>query len=232
MTRPYAKRRMSAPSKERFRKLKQYRDMPEDEFDEIWEKKLTGYIATAEFEDRINKKFIEFGEDYDLSDLKANDKLVLRGLAQAYITLEDLEAYSFDLRVGGIADTDILKLEKINNMMSVLRKDISNMQNDLKITRKIRKGDKEESVITYIETLKKAAKEFYESRMQYVWCDKCSMLLFTGWFLYPEENNKIQLICKRKLDNDTYCNNKLTITSRELLESKGVNIQNVPEYFK
>lgn len=220
------------PSKDRIRKLKQFVDLTDEEFEEYWATRVTGYVGGAEFEDRIKKKFEEFSEDYDLSDLKANDKLVLRGLAQAYITLEDLESFSFGMRMGGIEETDITKLERINNMMSVLRKDISSMQNDLKITRRIRKGDKEESVIALIEKLKAQAKEFYESRMMYVWCDKCNMLLFTGWFLYPEEANRIHLICKRETEKGVYCNNKMTLTSKDLLQKRGINVDNVPEYFK
>jgi len=224
--------RGSTPSKSRLRTLKQFANMTDDEYEDYWNKKVTGYVGGAEFEERINKKLNEFSEDYDLSDLKANDKLVLRALAQAYITLEDLESYSFEMRIGGIEAVDITTLEKVNNMMAVLRRDISSMQNDLKITRKVRKGEKEESVIALIDKLKKSAKEFYESRMMYVWCDKCSMLLFTGWFLYPEENNKISLTCKREIEKGVYCNNKLTITSKELLAKRGVNVDNVPEFFK
>lgn len=221
------------PSRERLRVLKQYKDLSEEEFNEIIDKKLTGYYAGKEFEDRIKRWIDKFAEDYDLSDLKANDKLVLRALAQAHINLEDLENFSFNLRAGGIQDMDITKLERMNNMMSVLRKDISSMQTDLKITRKIRKGDKEESVISTIENLQKAAKEFYQNRMFYVWCDKCNMLLFTGWFLYPDEHtNKLQLVCKHRLETGELCNNKITLNSKQLLDKRGTNKEDVPEFFK
>jgi hypothetical protein len=52
----------------------------------------------------------------------------------------------------------------------VLRKDISNMQNDLDITRKVRKGDENVNVLSELERLKLKAKEFIEAKLFYVWC--------------------------------------------------------------
>jgi hypothetical protein len=224
------------PSKKRFRALKQYSPevMTDEEFEEFWAKKIAGMEASKDFESRIKSKIEEFSDDYDLDDLKANDKLVLRALAQAYITLEDYEIYSFNLRTeGGIGNINIVELEKTNNIMSSLRRDISNMQTDLKITRKIRKGEKEESVINTIEDLQQKAKEFYRNKMFYVWCDECQMLLFTGWFLYPETNkNKINLVCQRPLQDGGVCGNVVKVDSKFLLENRGINISEVPEFFK
>jgi hypothetical protein len=224
-------KRLSVPSKNRLRSLKQYRDLSEEEFDDIWSKKITGIDTIKEFENRIEAKLKKFEDDYDLKDLKVNDMLSLRALAQAYISLEDLENYSYNFRTGGIESERILEMEKVNNVMSGLRRDISTMQNDLKISRKTR-SEKDETVLSYLENLKQQAKKFYKSRMFYVFCDKCSMLLFTGWFLYPNENNIITLTCNRKLQDGSKCGNKIKITSAELLSKRGVNLDTVPEYFK
>jgi len=215
--------RLQASSKKRIRSLRQYANMTDSEFDELWEEKITGVEGIQEFENRIQRKIDTFAKDYDLEDLKANDKLTLRALAQAYITLEDLENYSYRERLGGISEDKILSMEKVNNMMATLRKDISNMQNDLKITRRIRKGDKEESVINYIEDLKIKAKKFYEQKMSYVFCPKCNMLLGTFWVLYPEGKNKITLTCNRKLQTGEKCGHTFTVNTKELLERRGTN---------
>lgn len=227
------RQRAKSLSSSRLRNLKQYSELPEEEFDELMSRKRLGVELSTEFEKRIQRKIDNFGEDYDLSDLKANDKLTLRALAQAYIQLEDLESYLYNLRSEGLTENIIFSTERINSISSTLRKDISSMQVDLNITRKARKGDKEATVIEELEFLKNKAKEFYEQRMFYVWCPECKMLLFTGWFLYPKEKgNKIQLVCNRKLDNDKTCGHKLIITGRELLEKRGVNIDDIPETFK
>lgn len=218
------KHRLTSESKKRYRNLTQYRDMTDEEFDAMWEVKVTGIETVKEFENRIQRKIDEFAEDYDLGDLKANDKLTLRALAQAYITLEDLESYSFNQRVEGIEEDSILAMDKISNMMSRLRSDISNMQNDLKITRKVRKGDKEESVINYIEDLKLKAKKFYEQKMMYIFCPKCGMLLATMWFLYPDyKTNYIDMTCHRPMPDGKICGERFTISTKDLLNNRGSN---------
>lgn len=220
------------------RNLPQYKDMPDEEFDALIESKILNVKRIDEFEERIEEKLDEFGKDYDLNDLKINDMLTLRALAQAYIKLEDLENYDYHLRTDKELELDnMMDMDKLNNMMSKLRGDMSKMQDDLRMTRKARKGDTDATVLSELDRLKKAASEFYEERMSYIWCDKCKMLLATLWTLYPEEKaNKITLKCCRKIpiSDDEYeiCGNKLTITTKELLDSRGVNIDEIPDSFK
>lgn len=225
--------RLRIPNYTKIRNLKQYASLSDDEFNEIWEKKITGVEQNSEFESRIRRKMDEFAKDYDLDDLKINDRLVLRALVQAIISLEDFENHLYNFRVNGIDEADVIKLDKITNLMSGLRDSISKMQNDLKITRRIRKGDREESTLAFLENLKLKAKEFYESRMSYIWCPKCRMLLCTAWLLYPEEaGNVFSLVCRRPLQNGEICGEKIKITSKELMSKRGINIDDVPDYFK
>jgi hypothetical protein len=224
--------RQPSMSKIRFRNLKQYKDLSDDEFDDIWEQKTTGIESIKEFENRIQKKIDEFSKDYDLDDLKINDMMSLRALAQAYITLDDLENYSYEFRKGGIDPSRVMEMEKVNNVMSGIKRDISNLQGDLKISRKLRKGDKEESLVNYLEDLKIKAKTFYQEKMTYIFCPKCKMLLFTGWFHFPEKENHVTLVCNRKLQDGSFCGEKVKITSKELMEKHGVNIDNIPDFCK
>ena len=208
--------------RKRMRNLVQYQDMPEKEFDALIEKKEVSLEKSREFENRIEKKLKDFEQDYDLNDLKINDKETLRALIQAVIALEDYEQHLSILRLGGINEENIYLFEKINKVMSDLRKDISNFQDDLKITRKARKSDTETSVIAYIEGLKEKVKKFYESRMNYVFCDRCKELLGTFWFLYPNANNTIILVCNREVDGNI-CGTKTKITSKEMLAKGNSN---------
>jgi hypothetical protein len=231
------RRRAPSLSKTRYRNLSQFKDMPDEEFEEMWQgkmEKVNEKEAIATFEQRIEEKIKSFASDYDLDDLKANDLLVLRALAQAYISLEDFEIYSFSLRSGGLSDSVVFTMEKLDKIMSTLRKDISNMQNDLNMTRRVRKSDKETSVLNYLDDLKNKAKKFYKEKMQYVFCPKCKMLLGTIWTQYPEEKgNKLQLICGRHLSDGKTCGEKVQVTTLELLEKRGVNIpEEVPEFYR
>jgi len=214
------------PSKNKLRALKQYRNMSDEEFDEVFDKIVTGHRENKEFENRIQRKIDEFSKDYDLSDLKSNDLLTLRALAQAFITLEDFENHYYSLRKNeDIDDVNIVRIEKINNVLSSLRKDISNLQNDLKITRKIRKANQEESVIAFIETLKQKARNFYESKMLIVRCPKCGTWVGSIWALYPDDKKtKATFHCNRKFPDGSHCDTVFTVSTAELLRKKDEEI--------
>lgn len=214
----------------KLRNLPQYRDLSDDEFQKAirtLEEKDLGLGVSKVFENRIEEKLAKFEEDYDLSDLKVNDREVLRGLVQAIISLEDFEQMIFSVRETGISPDTLLVIDKLQKAMSDLRKDISNMQNDLAITRKHRRSDQETSVLAYIDSLKEKARKFIEARSQYYFCPKCHTLLATTWYLYPQEKNEIILICKQKNKDGVPCNTKVRASSKETLENKGTNDQTV-----
>lgn len=215
----------------RMKNLPQYRDLSDQDFESAMEKKAMGAEVSQAFEKRIEEKWQEFEQDYDLSDLKINDKDLLRALIQKQITLEDYEQHLFKLRSQGISDSQLFSLEKFQKALSDLTSDISKIQNDLMITRKIRKSDQDVSVMAQIQSLQEKAKKFYESKMHYVFCEKCNMLLATLWVLFPEEErNKIALICHRDMGDGTECGQKTVVDTKTLLKNRGTNnIEITPE---
>lgn len=221
--------RNTPADKIKMRNLYQYRNMSDDEFDQIWEKKIVGAAPSTEFETRINRKLEEFAQDYDLSEMKVNDNASLRALIQAIIALEDYEQIIFRMRSSGedIGNADINILDKVSKIMSELRGDIGRLQDDLQIKRKVRNSDKEASVIGYIDNLKLRAKQFVEARSMLILCPKCNMLIASLWCLYPEEDNKLVLHCNRKLENGNVCGEKITVVTKELLKTKGTNIPDI-----
>ena len=208
-------------TRQQVRNLKQYKDLSEEEFEEVYLELVAGETSTKDFEERINHKIDDFAKDYDLSDLKINDLLTLRALAQAYITLEDFERYSFKLRQKGLDEIDVVRLEKINKILGDLRRDISNLQNDLKITRRIRKGDQEESVINFIESLKRKARTFYYAKMRPVVCPECKTWIASVWALYPDDKqSKVRFHCHRRFPDGTTCKGKVEVDINELYRLK------------
>ena len=210
----------------RMRNLGQYKDLSDDQFNELMQKKEMGAEPSKAFEERIAKKWAEFEADYDLSDLKINDRDTLRNLIQSQISLEDYEQHLYKLRQEGISEQQLFSMEKFQKAMSELRTDISKMSSDLNITRKVRKSDQDVSVLAYIEGLKKKAKEFHEAKAQYIFCPKCNMLLATVWTLFPQnERNKIALVCERDLGlgNGEKCGEKVIVSTAELLKNRGTN---------
>lgn len=211
------------PNKNRVRNLKQYQDMPDEEFDEMWQQKVMNIAPSKALEDRIQKKFDEFAKDYDIDDLKINDKETLRALIQSILTLEDYEQMIFQLRTEGLTSENINFIDKISKVMADLRGGISRFQDDLKITRKTRKSEQETSVLTYIESLKEKAREFYQAKTIYILCPKCKMLLGTVWCQYPENKNKVELFCGRHLDNGETCGERVVVYTKGMLNTKGSN---------
>ena len=132
----------------------------------------------------------------------------------------------------GLDKENTYLFDKLNSVVSKYRKDIIDIQSSLNITRKERSSDKSEKVIDKLAELKQKAIEFYKAKMGYVYCPKCRMLLFTGWFLYPKEKrNKITLICNRDMGDGTICGTKVVIGSKELMiDKKGKNIDELPGY--
>lgn len=220
-------RRGKSKNPRKLRNLPQYRDMNDEEFQKVisnMEAEELGVGISKIFEERIEEKLAKFEEDYDLSDLKINDREVLRGLVQSIISLEDYEQAIFHLRAGGIDGENLLAIDKLQKVMEGIRKSISDAQNDLAITRKHRRSDQETSVLAYIDNIKEKAKKFFESRHAFVICPKCNTLLMTCWTLYPSNpNNKITLTCLQKDKDGVPCGTKFTVTTKEMLENKQSN---------
>lgn len=217
-------RRGKSLNRNKLRNLAQYKNMEDEEFDKLMSEKEYGVEVSADFEKRISEKLSKFEEDYDISDMKINDMEALRGLMQAIISLEDYEQTLFKVRASGITAENIVMIDRIQKVMADLRKSISDYQNDLNITRRVRKSDQETSVIAYIESLKDKAKRFYESRMSYVFCPKCNTLLATIWTLYPNnDKNKLQFTCQREMPDGSICNEKVLVTTKELIDNRGTN---------
>lgn len=215
------------------RNLPQYRDMDEEEFQismeerEFEEELLEDF--EEEFKERTQEKIEELTKDYDLSDMKSNDLLLLKALAQSLIALDHYEYLAYEKRQD-LSAQNIGTVEKLQKMISDLRTDISRQQADLKISRKIRKGDDREDVIQKIATLTEKANLFYKEKMAFIICPKCDMLLATVWVQFPEVNNKFNLVCNRRKggrEPEILCNHKFTITSKELWAQKAVT--NKPE---
>lgn len=217
----------------RMRNLTQYRDLSDDQFAEAMKNKEVGMEHSEALEVRIDKKLKEFEDDYDLSDMKINDRDALRALIQAQITLEDYEQLLFSMRKQSLTESTFFMIEKLQKAMSDLRSDISKFQYDLNITRKIRKSDQDASVLAYMATVKDKAKRFYESKMSYIFCPKCDMLLATVWTMYPsDDRNKITLTCGRVHPDGTACGHKITVGTNELLKGRGTNKKEItPESF-
>lgn len=217
------KERLVSPTRKKVKNLKQFADMSEDEFEKHFQgitEPDDSSVNLKELEGKVKKKLIEFGEDYDLSDMKVNDKLVLRNLILAIISLEDLELDFAGIQTD-ISDRNILLLDRLSNVMSRLRSDISKMQNDLKLTRKIRKEGQEETFLAWMDKVRNYANEFYTEKTLSIFCLDCRRYLASVWLLYPEGVNTMTLKCVN-------CGNYTEVESlKDLYETGNRNLDDV-----
>ncbi len=216
--------RAKAPDRRTFRGLKQFKDMTDEQFEAYWKEQDKGDeiilgTASVDFETRIKEKLAGFEADYDLSDMKFNDTETLRGLCQALIQLEDLEQVGYSIREGGVSLTNLTILDKLAQQMSRTRLDMLKMQEDLKISRKVRQLDKNISAIAELDKLKKDAKTFYEQKMIYVFCPECKMLLGTAWFLFNDAENIMRFECQRVMDTGKKCGHTFDVKSKDAFKS-------------
>lgn len=222
------KRQLKNPNS--LRNLPQYRNLSDEEFNAKFNEIQSTNAFERETEEAIEKKLAEFAEDYDLSGMLINDKLILRSLIKKIIALEDYENRLSNLIRDGINESNAFLVDKLETWCSTLTKDISKLQDDLKITRRTRKSEKEESAIAFIDDLKVKAKKFYDQKHQLIFCPKCNTLLATVWWLYPDAKNSIVVKCQRKLDTDLKCDGEVRLTSAQIKETGGSNkLEIVPE---
>jgi hypothetical protein len=219
------------PNKNSMRNMRQYQNMSDADFDELYNKIIVGVDKDQLLQERFDRMMRQYQNEYDLSELLPNDRATLESLISAQMQLNDFETGLRLTQKEGISFNNISLIRELNEACSRLRKDISSMQDDLKITRKIRKSDKEQNVINFVEDLKKKANTFAHLKMNYIFCEKCGQLLATAWWQVPEQRgNEIKVECKRKLENETVCGWSKKFTAKELLAMGGSNrIELMPE---
>lgn len=230
------RKRMTSVNPKSLKNLPQYAKMSDEDFQKVLNSKIDTEETNREFKDRIDEVMAKFEKDYDLSDMTINDMNSLNSLCKETVRLEDIQEALYELQTridisSGTTNTALLlMLEKYEKSNSSIISNISKLQDELKITRKIRNSSREDSVLAFIENLKVKAKKFYDSRMMKVFCPKCNTLIFQGWFLFPSQKNSITLICNTTGRDGNKCGHKFTVNSPELLTNHGTNnTTNMPD---
>jgi hypothetical protein len=217
-------RNPGSKSRVKIRNLKQYKDLTDAEFDELQDKREFNAEPDRDWENRIKRKMDEFSKDYDLDDMKINDMYSLRALCAAILRLED-----YDSKIGKLMKMEsneyvLGDIKTLSEQQKGLRDGISKLQDDLKISRKVRKSDKEETAEKTIAELYRKAKKFYTQKMLWVVCPKCNTVLATAWFLYPEDGgSSIKVKCHHDMPDGTKCTGELEISTKKLLDAGGCN---------
>ena len=186
------------------RNLPQYKGMSDEEILES--------VGSKSFKERVQARLDQLAEDYDLSDMKYNDHVLIKRWA---ILTERLDEEEEEFRVGKgeMSPNDALREEQ---RLSGLQRDIISIQETLNITRAKRRDKTEDNPRLLYEDIKSRAAKFLKDRLAYIKCPKCGMIVSKVWFLYPESNNIVKYHCGK-------CEKEFQLTSTQILEAEDKN---------
>jgi len=163
----------------------------------------------------IGRMMAKFAEDYDLSSMNYNDKLALEALCNLYIQAQDNMEKISDLK-----ETENWGIiPKIVDTHKDVIKGIETLERQLGISRKAR-GKEETTVLDYIDSLLNTAEKFLETKLNYLYCPECNVLLATIWVLYPEENNELNLICGRCENSTVFLTKDFTEETMKVIQER------------
>lgn len=203
-------------NKNSLRNLPQYRDLPEEIFNQKW----ADYIGQpdSDFNAKVDKIMEDLAQNYDIRDQYANDTLSLRELANLYVSLERLNKIEQQM----LDDGNYSQLNNITRIKNDYILTASKLQNDLNITRKARQAEDGETLDVYLPSAQRKAVNFLSQRLAYIYCPQCKMLCANAWFTDWNVSNTLDITCPR-----IECNHKFKVTSNYLAEHKNKNIDGV-----
>lgn len=213
-----ASKKMTA---KQLKNLPQYANMTEEEIMEAY-----GLEEEIDADLEIEELMRDMEAKYDLVNLAPNDVESLKDLCKIFVRIRQLDE-KLNKLLSDPEGTEWYEAERVGKVLTSLRRSASEIQRDLHITRKARRGDKDSSVSALIENFKERAAEMLQERLSYIYCPKCKMLLANTWFLYPEETNLIKLTCSRTLQSGEKCGEVFTVSSQDLSVNGNKNLTDV-----
>lgn len=137
----------------------------------------------ADFDDKLQV----YLDAYELDDLnKANDLASLRQLVNFEIIIENLQKELSSLK--DVA-TDTKKVKELNTALRDAVQSYSQLQVSLGIDRKKRQAEGAQSVLDYVEKLKRHSKTVLDKRLKFVRCDDCNLPI-AKYFIYVTEKGE------------------------------------------
>jgi hypothetical protein len=167
---------------------------------------------TDSLEDKVAERIGKLGEEFDLSDMKYHDLLLLQRFFTALIRLEDAEQ-DLEERYEGLGANEKAREEAA---LSTLRNDVLRMQNELGISKLKRNQQVEDNPVLLFDDIRARAKKFLEERLCWVNCPTCGMQLAKVHFTYPKESTTLKLHCGR-------CDHEFITSAEEILKAENSN---------
>jgi hypothetical protein len=186
------------------RNLPQFKGMSDEE--------IMAATQVSTLEEQVAARIEELGEEFDLSDMKYHDLLILQRFFTALIRLEKAEAELAEK----YDDLPAGEKSREETALSTLRGDVLRMQNELGISKLRRNAEVEDNPMVMFSDVRARAKKFLEERLCWVICPKCGMQVAKVHFTYTQVTATLKMMCGR-------CEVEFSVTAEELLQKEREN---------
>ncbi len=147
-----------------------------------------------DYDIRFNEKLKILQDEYAVDMNNSNDVEALKSLVRHQIQLEnvnrDIDALQ---RQDEMSKDDYSKLKVLGDFQRTVATSITELQDKLGISRKIRKEKQVDDIPQWIDMVLHKANTFFEKKTVKVECPKCMIELARFWLNFPNEKNDIDM---------------------------------------
>lgn len=146
------------------------------------------------YQKRFDQKMKILQKEYSIDMNNSNDEENLKALVRYQIQLEKVNEDIDNIQSQtDMSKDDYAKLKQIGDFQRTVLMSISDLQNSLGISRKVRKEKDNDDIPKWIDSVLLRAKEFYDGKTQTIECPKCVIELARTWINFPKEKNHISM---------------------------------------
>lgn len=180
----------------RLRNLRHYADKTDDEIREMISQKKTETVKPPnddkKYEHRFQEKLKILQSEHGLDMNDSNDKEAVMNLVRQLLQSENVDMdirYIQEKREKNKDDVSTLKA--LGDFQRDIQMTISDLQDKLGISRKVRKEKSVDDIPQFIDSLLVKAKNFWERETVAVDCPKCNIELVRYWLNFPAKTTLV-----------------------------------------
>jgi rubrerythrin len=165
-------------------------------------------VKAETFEVKFERILNEYSKRYDIESLSnPNDLANLHTMIRNQLVIEELQRRMHELAQDDAVE-EAMNIKKLNDSITALADTNMKYEKSLAIDRKTRKTEQEQSVVDYMNSLKRLAKEFIEERLTKVSCKSCKILVGRISGVYDTTEYEARFQCPQ-------CKKYITVNRKE-----------------
>lgn len=160
--------------------------------------KTDGAPKVEEYDIRFNEKMKILQQEYAVDTNNSNDAEALKSLVRFQIQLENVNKSIKDIQSkDAMGAQDYASLKSLGDFQKTVATSISEIQDKLGISRKIRKEKANDDIPQWMDNLLERAETFFDTKTVQIECPKCQIELARYWLNFPLEPNSVgfELTC-------------------------------------